>query len=309
METKKFGKNDFIAIAMAADKEAGKIREEIEAEKSRYSRLSVLYGSEIKTLQMEADLLSRQFRNLYAQASAAYNSNQKALAKNLSSQGRAIQAECESLNRLANSKRNELAQILENLELLRGKLSELKSSSAGYMRKSEEFRGTHVVNFEASGTIKDFEVEEFLDQLPQRVFEKIKFVTFVDEGLFQQEGKLRIPALGATFWGTDGTATIRVGRQPYKDAEGNRKAILATLGHEIGHVVHEKFLTEDQKATWFGWHTEANRWISKYAILDDVEDFCEWFRFYKSDSKMLEDFDKKQYNFIKGVHREMEKET
>jgi hypothetical protein len=73
---------------------------------------------EIDRLNDEADMLAQEFRGLFRQASEAFESEERALAKSLSEQGKEAQARCEDLNRQANQLRQQRRRLGELVRVL-----------------------------------------------------------------------------------------------------------------------------------------------------------------------------------------------
>ncbi len=74
---------------------------------------------QIDHLKSEVDELAGEFRVLFANASEAYDNDEKALAKSLSQQGRAKQSQCQELNDIITQKAVKVSAMKTDLRKLR----------------------------------------------------------------------------------------------------------------------------------------------------------------------------------------------
>lgn len=279
--------------------------------KLEYQSLLTIYQPRINELQEEANQLAPQFRRLFEQSQEAYRNEEKALAKSLSLEGRAVQAQCEALNEQANAMRQELKSLLDRINSCYGEAKEIQLKINEQQSLIQTLRPTRINGFERSGVMNNLEIEYWLDEFPAAVFTKIETIAY-DKNLFWESatGKVKVPARGKTMPGKKGNV-ILIGKQIGGTPEKQLKSFKEALSHEIGHVVYEHFLIDEQKADWYAWHqeTQLDKFISLEAIENDAEEFAECFRFFKLEPAKLETNDGMKYNFVKEIYQSLEGET
>lgn len=298
-------KSEVLKQSRQALSERNKILKTAKDLEDQYTKLAEKYQPEIDQLQQQADALAQKFKSLYQEASDAYNSGDRASAKSLSVQGHNVEDECKSLNQKANARREELKRLQNTITQLYEQSRSLKLQADDCRRQAQQIRSTMVVNFQVSGVTSEEEIEGFLDQFPEKIFKNLEFVTYVHEQLFEETGTTKTPSRGFTVLGSKGKDTIRIGKQSGKTDNIRRKNTLETIAHEIGHVVYRKFLTDDQKATWYSWDAEAKDWIDKYAFMNDEESFAQSLGIFKTQPKRLKKFNEKMYTFINEIHSKL----
>lgn len=89
---------ELYARAREFSERAERLFAERDALRARVRELRAAYQPEIDTLKAQADASAQRFRYLYQEAQAAYDGNNKALAKALAAQGKTLQAECQARN-------------------------------------------------------------------------------------------------------------------------------------------------------------------------------------------------------------------
>jgi hypothetical protein len=91
---------------------------------------------------------------------------------------------------------------------------------------------------------------------------------------------------------------------------GEWETMTYTLNHEVGHVLHMRILSREQREEWqllFFESREANSgFVSEYAQRNDEDDFGESFATYRSDPRVLKFLAPKKYEFIDKVFRGLE---
>ncbi len=280
--------------------------------KTTYQNRIGEYQPKIDELKAAADNLAPKFRQLYQESQDAYAAEEKDLAKTFSLQGRSVQADCEALNEQANAMRRELKSLLDQINFYYDEAKDIQLKINEQRSLIQTLRPTRVSGFEQSGVMNNLEIEQLLDEFPQRIFPKIETMAY-DENLFWESAtgklKIRVPARGKTMAGKKGDV-ILIGKQPGRTAERRLKNFKEALSHEIGHIVYEHFLIDEQKADWYAWHqeTQLDRFISLEAIENDAEEFAECFRFFKLEPAKLETNDAVKYNFVKGIYQSLKGE-
>jgi len=302
-EKKRIGKATLIKTAREINSRKRELLKEAENLKKEYQRFRNQYQPQIDNLKFQADKLAEEFRRLYREASEAYASDQKALAKSLSVQGHVIQEQCEALNAQANALRTELKNLIDQINVLFQKAKESEKQAEDCRIKARELRQTSVYDFEKSRIINDEEIEEILDEFPRKVFKKIKLMKFSEKIFWtSKSGETIVLSMGMVNWDKDNKAIIEIGKQSSKE---RFKEVVA---HEIGHVVYEELLDE-QKAEWYSWHEETNKFISPEAIENEKEDFAECFRLFKLNPNELEKKDFSKSNFVREIYLKLEEEN
>lgn len=276
---------------------------ELKAKKSSYHSLRSLYQPEIDSLSREADILAKKFRELYCQAAEAYSDEDGALAKALSLEGKEVQLECEAINNKANALRTELKTLHDRIDFLYSEIKKLGEQIVQARESLKNSRKTAVIGFTGTKLTDDAEMEKVLDVFPQVIFTKIKSVGYSNDLFWESaSGKFTVPSRGEASWDKSGKRIISIGA-----GSGSKRKIAETISHEIGHVVHENFLTDHQKAEWYSLYTEERWVISPEALMDEKEDFAESFRFFVLDEKRLAAKFPKKYTFIKSIYANLSK--
>ena len=286
--------------------------------KTEHRKLREGLQPEIDSKKQEADSLAVEFRRLYGKSQEAYSNDDRASAKALAVEGHAVQDRCESLNVQVKNMCDKIKEASDGITALCTEADELKAKVQKLSEKRKEQNereevknkttSSHFVSgFEDSNLITSAEINKFLGELPSKFLDKIQSVRY-DEGIHWvgSSGKIKVAAKGITEWDEKGGAFIKIG----KVSKSNNQA-LEVLSHEIGHVVYEHFVSDEQKAEWFTWHMQdidRMKFVSNEALLNEIEDFAESFRLFKTSPGRLQKHDKRRYNFIKGLVEEIKNE-
>lgn len=279
---------------------------ELKIKKFDYCLLRVQYQPEIDSLSREADVLAKKFRELYRQAAEAYSDDDGALAKALATEGKEIQRECGSLNDKANALRMELKALHDRIDFLYLEIGKLSEQIVQARESLKNSRKTVVKGFAGTKLTSDAEIEKVLDFFPQIIFSKVKSIGYSKELFWKSaSGKFMVPSRGEASWDKDGKRIISIGVESF----ASKKKIAETISHEIGHVVHEHFLTDHQKAEWYSLYAEGLRlgYISDEAEENEIEDFAESFRLLTLDENQLATKCPAKYTFIKSIYANLSK--
>jgi chromosome segregation ATPase len=280
--------------------------------KAEYQRLFREFQPEIDDLQSQADKLANEFRELYRRSQQAYLEDNRALAKSLSIQGHAVQEQCEALNAKANARRDQLKNLQGQIDDLCLRADGLKEEAKKCREKAEELRKTYIRGFEDSEIIDNEDIEEFLDGFSQRIFKEVKKIEY-EENLFWESKirKIKVASRGMVIEDKNNKTVIKIGDQPEEENVERSQKFKEAITHEIGHIIYRRFLTDKQKAEWFVWHTQDSakmKFISKYSLENEEEDFAENFRMFILEPEGLQNYDERRYNLIKEVMEELEDE-
>ena len=148
--------------------------------KSEYKTLLEEFQPRIDNLQSIANNLAPEFKRLYKESQEVYSEGDGASAKILSIQGHAVQDKCEAVNAETNAMRAQLKNILNQIGNFHKKAEDLETQSGNYREEAEALRPTPVRGFNASKIINNEEIEEFLDEFPQKIFKEIESIRFSD---------------------------------------------------------------------------------------------------------------------------------
>jgi hypothetical protein len=192
-----------------------------------YDALRNVQQPRIDALSQEADDHARQFRSLYAQARAAWDDNDRALAKALKDQGYTHEALCAHLNAEANRLRQELAAVLRRVEDARHRVAH-----------SAQALSAHAVHIPVSGFeqagFTESGFRNFLSRFPLDHLANVASVSYVSstprdrdihgEVLNRADIVVYHHMLGGTKEGMDFTRRI--------------------VAHEIGEIVFQEMLND-----------------------------------------------------------------
>jgi Domain of unknown function (DUF1771) len=272
------------------------------AMKSRHQQLSQEYLPRIRELQREADILAEQFKSLYREASTSFSEGDGALAKSLSTEGHAAQERCEALNAEANQLRHELGDTLNKHQVNTQRADTLQNEIARFRKELTTARRTRVLGFEHSDVLDNIVIERVLDSFPQRIFASIARVEHAPELYAQTLGRgIRVPARGETTWDENGIAVVRVAPQVGKSLEARITRYSRALGHELGHVVYENFLTDHQKAEWYATDYDSSNFFSAVSLQTEVEAFAEAFALITLEPRSVDVVGQMRHRFMKTV--------
>jgi chromosome segregation ATPase len=143
------------------------LRGEVKALEQRYNDLKDAYDPRILDLRHQADSLASSFRVKFAEARAAYDNDEKALAKALSLEGKELQAECERLNQEKDQLIAQLKSALADLKTLRATLVRNNQALEGVRERLRTARSTRVEGFEDGDVFDSLKIEQVMDKLPQ----------------------------------------------------------------------------------------------------------------------------------------------
>lgn len=246
--------------------------------------------------------MALQFKNLYQKSQEAYSEGEKALAKDLATEGHTVQDKCEALNKEANKLRGELKTILDKIKFLQKKREDLKLRISKYQQEKRKIRVAKIRGFHLS-EISPIEIEIFLDEFSQKLVEKIEEIKYID--IIKYIDKLHTKRLlgHCNFVPETEKFVIRIFKHTGKTREKIKKAIKETITHEIGHVLY-RYLTAEEELEWrkLWWNNISNKkkFISGYKW-SPRQDFAECFVIFKFNPRKLKK-DIIRYNFIKKVY-------
>lgn len=290
------GKASLLKKEKNAKLKALNLRNKAKILEESYTALEAELRPEIDKFTHQADEIAPDFRRLYRESQDAYESKARATAKSLSIQGHIIENRCRSLNNQANILRSRLRELRDRIDELYLKAKKAETKAEEYRLKAEDLRATVIKNFTKS-VISNEEIEEFLDEFPQKIFKHISSVQYYyKEPLFGTE--------------------IFLGQAPIDPKTGktniiifshdNKNKLKETLSHEIGHVVFRKVMNDAQRWEWgllCGERLEKRlKFVTDYAAAGREDNFCECFAYFKTrPSELLKKFEK-EYDFIKNIY-------
>ncbi|MBI5401490.1 hypothetical protein HZB05_01530 [Candidatus Wolfebacteria bacterium] len=199
--------------------------------------------------------------------------------------------------------RSELKAILNQIEKLRQKARECQIQADEHYKQVDAMRKTYVRSFGLSGITENTDVEEFLDEFPQKVFEKIESIKFEDK-IIVNESDI---TFGNHHWDEK---LDKFEIEIYCHISEND--LKETIAHEIGHTIFWSFMKDTpDRWQWGNWYQESMKtknFITGYDLGTREEDFCECFVQFKTNPKYLEKFDKQRYDFINKIYQGIGKE-
>ncbi|MDQ4145903.1 MAG: DUF1771 domain-containing protein [Actinomycetota bacterium] len=272
------------------------LRDEVRALEQRYNDLKSAYDPRIHDLRHRADSLASSFRGKFAEARAAYENDEKALAKALSLSGKELQAECERLNQEKDQLIAELKSALAELKTLRATLLRTNEALDSVRERLRTARSTRVEGFEQGDVIDALKIEEIMDALPQVGWRHVETVRRekrgppggLTEGLDQPGKPLR----------------IRIGPSRLESVteRDERAYLVTTLAHEFAHVLHRRVLSRAQRDHWAALHhrniRERRAFINDEASRGIQDDFAECYAVFSIRPRTLWEADVERYNFM-----------
>jgi hypothetical protein len=298
----KTGKSSLIKSAKNLVSQKKELLTQIKDLQGKYQSLSVEYQPQINEFQTKAEDLAKEFRRLYSKSQEAYSSGDGASAKSLSLAGHALEEKCRAINNKTNVLRNELKSILNKIQLLRKKAGECQIQTNECYKQAATMRKTYVRGFGLSKIMSDDDVEEFLDEFPQKVFKKIESIKFKNKLVGNESATI----LGNHHWDEKlGKFEIDI----YYHISENSFNLKETITHEIGHTIFRSFMKDiPDRWQWGEWYKESMR-SKKFILREDPggreEDFCDCFAQFKIDPEYLEKFDKQRYDFINKIYQDI----
>ncbi len=272
----------------------------IQTLQEKYDRLKKEYEPMIALVQGQANSLATEFKTLFSAASNAYSTQEKALAKQLSVEGRMIENQCKALNNDANRLREDLKQILDEINRLRNESRVLKEKEVSKARKQKKIN--LLLNGIAKNNLplKQPKIHELLEKFSELTIDKIDRIDFNKDIFWKTPGRgYDIVARGMTQPLANGKYEITICKQDGENDEEKGGKMTETLVHEIGHVIYDS-LDDGDKADWFSMSSEtpSNEYISLEASENEEEDFAECFRFYLLLSNDIKRARPKKYKFV-----------
>ncbi len=310
-EIKKRGKGDLLKAARQLFAQKKELLMQADNLQPTYQRLLSEHQPKIDKLQEQADDLANKFKQLYDESDEARSSDERALAISLSIRGREVEGRCEAINAQANVLRNELKAILDEMKSLRKKAKEAQIQIDDYCKRATVLRKTTSVRgFGFSGIMDNDDVEEFLDEFPQKIFEKIQSFKFNDQLIGDEDGT----KLGNHHWNEKlKKYEIEIYREPFKDLLPKKiieNRFKKTIAHEIAHTIFRKFMNDTpQRWQWGKWYEESIKRKSFVRGIDPdnrEDDFCECFAEFKASPQLLKEYDQRRFDFISEIYHNLE---
>lgn len=264
-----------------------------------YENLLLELQPQIDKLQNQAEELGPKFRNLYRASQEAYSDQDGALAKSLSIQGHEIEDSCRAINNRANELRKRLKNKYDKINKMHQEAEQSEKLVVEYKSKADALRKTKVTNFTDSKVMTEYEVEEFLDEFPQKIFNNIDSIRYFDEIVIEEDGI----CFGKTTWNKEtNKATIDIFKHT------NKTFLRETITHEIGHCIFLSLMNEEQRLGWGSLYKQrffSKDFITKCASESRGEDFCECFICYKLQPDKLEKLYNVEYDFIDKLYNSL----
>lgn len=295
MET---GKAHFIREAEEARRRARDAKTAARAARQRYEETAAELQPRIDELSRKADELAAKFKRLYEESQARYEARDGSIAKELAMEGHDAENRCRRLNEEANSLRNELKGLWEEYKNRKAEADKLERESAAHEIAIRKVRRTRVRNFGESAIGSNLAVEEFLDTFPQGLLKGVVSITY-SATASNKRGQMGYSKIFA-FSGREITTIF-----PHEDADG----LKMTIAHEIAHLVFFLFMSVQENKEWDvldkAMRARDAKLISPAAVWDSVENFCECFAVFQTQSHWLQGFDRKAYNFIEKIYKKL----
>lgn len=236
---------------------------------------------EIEEKKKKADELATEFRRLYQESQEAYQDGNGELAKELSIQGHEAQDECKALN-------EEVTDLYEELRDLRRQAAEIGDLPQTVLQRMP-------VSFQKVAT-------DTLNALPSRHVsgKLIERVSYSDEYIIGSSGN---PIQANTHFDQVGNKPVIVLNKQTPDGFTNTESLQVAVAHEVGHVVYEMILSNEERADWFAVMNEI------YAQLDNPdedaeankEEFARAYSRYFFDKDELKEKFPEEYEFFESL--------
>jgi hypothetical protein len=204
---------------------------------------------ELAALVERADELAAEFKECFEGATEAWNCDDRALAKVLSTEGREKQGECEECNAEANSLRATLQAHRDGLRRLEKKgleIARLKKEAARLAEAAD--RMSRAVKRDSiprpstaakTDTLSSEVLDTFLNRLPEKHRLLVKEVTFDSFADHLSDDRVR-------FGRTDAKGRIQV-KLPRGGPALNKQFISRIICHEVGHNVYRNLSPYDHQ--------------------------------------------------------------
>ncbi len=267
----------------------------IERLQAEYDRLRTTLKPQLEELSRSGDEQADAMRRLFAEASAAWDSDDRASAKAFSEQGHAAKAKSEAANTEANDLRNRL----------HGAQSALTAARSAYQSAPVVY-GTRVIGFERTHGWSAATVQEFLRHLPARPFAEIDAIEYQD--VIDAQARAGVTE---RLHDAHHKANITLFRPPIALTGKEFNTYQAwTLVHEYGHVLLDRVVSKEVLHEWKSLYLARRRdvgaaWVSKLASTSAREDFSESFAAYLLKPSSLQRSDPEKYEIIKSIHEDL----
>lgn len=227
--------------------------------------------NKIASQVVKADALAIKFRTRFDDATTAYKKGDGARAHSLSSEGKLIKGECESLN----TETSKLQGILKKVIALNEEYDAIvKVIRESRRPKTEEQR---------IGRYPRVEVELFLDSLPQCILALIGFIQYQNRDVLKKRSRV----LSEFQKVQDSRALVL-----YRHVNADEKA---TIAREIGTLAYESFMNQIEIEEWERLHS-----LDLDTSQKPMEVFAEAFaNYYTEESTLM--FKEQQYRFMQKV--------
>lgn len=253
---------------------------------------------EISAAKNEADAIATDFKELFAEASAAYEDGDGAEAAELASQGRGQQAACRALNEQVSNLINMAAGLHTRIRRLRQEKERCHQAAMEHIRTAQELRGqvkaaqktdkgytVIAAGFQHAG-FQDSTVAQYLrDTVPSEHLRKLRRVLYIDEA-------------GAAGGETARDGSVIVYRLRGSSQDSRRIELRIVLLHEIGELVHLMVLNAIDQARF---SRIMEPWPSEIAQrgthASDV--FAECYRLYLQDPQYLARVNPERFRFLR----------
>ncbi len=277
----------------------------VEKSRANYDRRVAKNQPQIDELSRQADELAVVFKRLVKEAAEAYAADDGELAKVLSDERKAKQAECEALNQRANRLRQELARDYESLQRVQSYLAMVLKDIERLTAETSPSRHVKLAGFQQARGVTPEIVRQELDPLPPRLLEKIVSVTYIDE--VARDGAVGRTANKAQ--NPDQTKVyLYINLFSVEESE-LKESYRDTIVHEAGHVLFDWVMNSVQRWEWGKLYNQTLRdgesFITEYAGQSMREDFGECFMKYIRYPTELRRNYMARYTFIDKVYKEI----
>jgi len=249
---------------------------------------------EVDALQRRANYFAVEFKEKHDEALAAYEDGDGELAKEYSMEGRELQELCEAANEQTSEARSALREVQDAMrqhfnvaKQLEGELNELRRRLNGAQRQHEQERRNsetrrriaQAVTLSGFSQADTSSIRGCLSMFPTAILQRLDRIVFTAQGAQGQHGR---PITGRT--------RLFPGRKYFVEMFDHDprlgERITETIAHELGHIAFP-LLSIERRKEWMDLYaaTDDTQFVSRYAIRDFEEDFCECLMLFRGKSR------------------------
>ena len=283
------------------------IRAEVERCRANLEAYRTNYRPQLVAIQVRADMLAAEFKEKYEESTAAYVDGDRELAKELSLEGHALQEECEALNqqaRLIRTQLNDLDSLvhqkLREANALRPVIDAVDKKFKAAQQEARRAAQVQTLQHRLANQIvligfpkeENEKIRSFLSTFPSGILRKVERIVYQAREMLGERGA---PINGRCKPFPGGKYFVEIYRHDARLGD----AITYTIAHELGHVAFD-ILSQAKQKQWSDLYsnTDDSRFISRYAMRNPKEDFCESMMAFHCNSKNLAQIHAQKYAFL-----------